>query len=594
MERPPRRMAWRRRPKGPMGRILISPDFALLWLKQSVTALCDALFGATLIIWISTSTHSPFSVALALAALGAPYALSGPFAEAAAERWSRRRTMFVADVVRGTLTFLLCLPLLPVFSPWRALVAICLLCFFIGLMTRFSMAAQRSALTAVVPPSEHARGISRIQGSVAIMTIIGPILGAMLFLMGQTPIPGLFLAGFLLLLSAGGAQAMDHQFTAKVRAMHIRRRQHELGPDGEALPSDEDDAGASDEDEDELWSPNVLSAGIADSTRSIPLVLRQRPFASIASAVALVAFVGGIFNVLEVFFVSGYLGRSGAYVGLVLAASAAGFLLGSAWFRQLDAHLHPPVTFTYALLGLGMSAAAFVAIRSFGMALFWAAAMGVANGLLLLAAQTALVETGERKYLARLFAGYETLTALLSVVGVLLGGLVASSASVSSTLSIASGLLILAGLGTWLSLTGIIARFARRKAAQQPKDEQEDDFEQPEDASEDYEPIEDETDEDEDEAGGFGEAGEEQEQDRRFYRPPSRQFGRLWADQDETDQDDASPEENENRYDEAGDQEDEEPWEPAEPVEEPPAPRRSLRLRPSPWEKPGGIGRNRP
>ena len=101
----------------------LSSDFALLWLKQSVTALCDALFGATLIIWVSTSTNSPFSVGLALAALGVPYVLFGPFAEAATERWSRRRTMFVTDVVRGLLTFFLCIAILPVSRPnalWRS------------------------------------------------------------------------------------------------------------------------------------------------------------------------------------------------------------------------------------------------------------------------------------------------------------------------------------------------------------------------------------------------------------------------------------------------------------------------------------------
>src|ERR1051326_9027382 len=229
MERPRRR---RRRPKGPVGRLLISSDFALLWLKQSVTALCDALFGTTLIIWVSVSTNSPFSVGLALIALGIPYALFGPFAEAATERWSRRRTMFVTDVVRGLLTFFLCIAILPIFTPNRALAVICLLCFFIGLMSRFSLAAQRSAITAVVRPKEHARGISRIQGTVAIMSIIGPILAAALFLMlGPTPLPGLILAGFLLLLSAGGAQAMDHRFTAKVRAIRVRRkrRSREIG-----------------------------------------------------------------------------------------------------------------------------------------------------------------------------------------------------------------------------------------------------------------------------------------------------------------------------------------------------------------------------
>src|SRR5690242_14809328 len=84
MQRPPERGVRRRRPpRGPMGNILISSDFALLWLKQSMTALCDALFTTTLIIWLGVSTNSPISVGLALGAMGAAYVLFGPFAEAA-------------------------------------------------------------------------------------------------------------------------------------------------------------------------------------------------------------------------------------------------------------------------------------------------------------------------------------------------------------------------------------------------------------------------------------------------------------------------------------------------------------------------------
>jgi len=586
MQRPLRRTRRPRRRKGPAVRLFISSDFALLWLKQSVTALCDALFGATLIIWLSFRTNSPFSVGLALVALGAPYALCGPFAEAAAERWSRRRTMFVTDVVRGLLTFLLCLTLLPTFTPKRSLAAIYLLCFCIGLMSRFSLAAQRSAITAVVPPSEHARGISRIQGSAAIMTIAGPVLAAVLFLiLGANPIPGLFLTGFLLLLSAGGAQAMDQQFTAKVRAVHARRKRRAVKRDDESEPEE------ADADEEEAWTPSVLRSGIADGVQGVRLALQQRPFSSIARIMALVAFVGGIFNVLEVFFVSAYLGLPGAYLGLILSASAAGVLLGSVLFRQLDAHLQPTTTFIYGVLGMGVTTAAFVSARTLSMAIIWAAAMGVANGLLLSGAQTALVETGERAALPRLFVGYETVIALLGTIGIFLGSAAAGAVSVGSLLGLGAGLLLLAGLGAWLALSGLLARFMGRKTALQPADEQEDDFEQMDGdaegyAAEDYEP-------DADEAEAFDEADDQdQEQAQHMYRRPSQQFGRPWAnganDQSEADDGEAG----EPAYDEDAYQDDTDQQEPAEPVEESPAPRRTLRLGPSPWEQ-GGPGRTR-
>ena len=107
------------------------------------------------------------------------------------------------------------------------------------------------------------------------------------------------------------------------------------------------------------------------------LILQQRPFGSIATIVALVAFVGGIFNVLEVFFVSTYLGYPAPFLGLLVSANAAGVLLGSAWFRQLDAHLMPITTFTSAVLGMGLTTAGFISSRDLGIAILWAAGMGV-------------------------------------------------------------------------------------------------------------------------------------------------------------------------------------------------------------------------
>jgi MFS family permease len=583
----PRRRKGRRRPKTPMGRLLISSDFALLWLKQSITALCDTLFSTTLIIWVSLRSNSPVAVGLALASLGIPYAVFGPFAEAATERWSRRRTMFVTDVVRALLTFFLCIAFLPVLSPNRGLALICLLCFFIGLMSRFSLAAQRSSITAVVRPKEHARGISRIQGTVGIMAIIGPILAAMLFLMlgDPTPLPGLIVAGFLLLLSAGGAQAMDHRFTTKMQAVRVRRKRRAGDAGGEEVEQE----GLAQNDE-EIWHPSVLRSGIADSFKGVRQVLQQRPFGTVAKIVALVAFVGGIFNVLEVFFVSTYLGAPAPFLGLLVSANAAGFLLGSAWFRQLDAHLMPITTFTFAVLGMGLTTAGFIATRDLGFASLWAAAMGVTNGMILFAAQTTLVETGERTYINRLFVGYETLTALWGIIGIVVGSVASTFLSTGLLLGFDGGLLILSGIGSWLVLTGRAAKFRYRKAAAQNTDEHDLSAEALDEAPEDYDSAEDQPAEDE--AAYYDEAND-QPYEESMALPASRQVNQPWPDED-SDQGSAEypaeyAEDEEPAYAEG----DEDQWEPDAPIEEPPEPRRSLRLRPAPWEQQSGGARRR-
>jgi MFS family permease len=565
----------RRRRKGPVARLLVSTDFALLWLKHCMTALGDALFSTTLIIWLATQTGSALYVALALFALGLPYALCGPFADAATERWSRRKIMFVTDVVRGILTFLLPLALLPFFSPHRALALICLLCFFIGAMARFSQAAQRAALNVIVPPSEHARGISRVQGSVALITIFGPILAAVLFvLLGQNPIPGMLFASFVLLLSAGGAQAMDRRLTQKVMAIRARQRERGLGPDGRPLsPEDLGNEEAEEMDDEEIWIRSTFKAGWANGVGALRLVLRQRPFGTIAGMVALIAFAGGMMNALEVFFVSSYLHRAFPYAGLMLSAHATGVLLGSVWFQQLDAHLRPEKVFAYAALGMGLTTAGFVSSRVFVAGLLWAAAVGVTNGLMLFAAQTALVETGERKHFLRLLAGYDMLTALLGVLGILLGGALARLLTIGTVLGGASLIVLLVGFLALLLLSRKPAR-AQQYAAGEPLDEEEEGLEDAHlDAAEtlDAQMAEDEPEQPE-------------------YAPPpraSQQFGRLRAphymppEADEAD--DHSYEQNG-----AGDEQD---WEQPPPAPHTPLPRGRTRSRAAPWEQSSGAGR---
>ena len=211
------------------------------------------------------------------------------------------------------------------------------------------------------------------------------------------------------------------------------------------------------------------------------LVLRQRPFGTLANIVAWVAFVGGIFNVLEVFFVSAYLGYPAPFLGLLISANAAGVLLGSAWFRQLDAHIMPITTFTFAVLGMGLATAGFVSSRDLGIAILWAAAMGVANGMVLFAAQTALVETGDRAYISRLFVGYETLTALWGTIGIIVGSVAATFLSIGVVLGLDSALLILGALGAWLVLSGRAAKIRYRLEAAKNKDAREKHLEEPSD-----------------------------------------------------------------------------------------------------------------
>jgi hypothetical protein len=152
-------------------------------------------------------------------------------------------------------------------------------------------------------------------------------------------------------------------------------------------------------------------------------------------------------------------------------------LLGSAWFQRLDAHLRPTTIFGYAVLGMGLTTAGFDSSRAFTAGLLWAAALGITNGLMLFAAQTALLESGERRQFPQRLVGYDLLTALAGVVGILLGGLLARVLTVGTVLGVISVMLLAVGLLAVFLLTRQAAPAQRRpqRAPAPPADEADED-----------------------------------------------------------------------------------------------------------------------
>ena len=96
----------RRRIESPYLRLVRNVDFSLLWVGQVVSLFGDRLHQVAVGFLVLEQTGSALSVGLTFAAASAPNFLLGPIAGAFVDRWDRKRTMVVSDLVRAGLVLL--------------------------------------------------------------------------------------------------------------------------------------------------------------------------------------------------------------------------------------------------------------------------------------------------------------------------------------------------------------------------------------------------------------------------------------------------------------------------------------------------------
>jgi len=93
------------RPQSAYLRLARNRNFSLLWTGQLVSFMGDRVHQIALAFLVETR-HGALEVGLTFAATAVPNVVLGPLAGALVDRWDRRRTMIVSDVLRGGLVLL--------------------------------------------------------------------------------------------------------------------------------------------------------------------------------------------------------------------------------------------------------------------------------------------------------------------------------------------------------------------------------------------------------------------------------------------------------------------------------------------------------
>lgn len=152
--------------------------YLLLWGTQSLSSLGSAMTGYALILWLYRQSGSALETAMLSICSYAPYVLVSIFAGALSDRWDKKRTMLVCDLLAAVSTVLVLVLLRNgLLVPWHIYV----LNAVNGLMNTVQQPASDVAATLLVPPEYYQKTSGLRSFSSSLNTILHPVIASALF-----------------------------------------------------------------------------------------------------------------------------------------------------------------------------------------------------------------------------------------------------------------------------------------------------------------------------------------------------------------------------------------------------------------------------
>jgi DHA3 family macrolide efflux protein-like MFS transporter len=164
------------------GRLFRNRSFVALWLGQTISFIGDYFYWLAIPIMVERLTGSALLVGLSVISSALPMLVLGPVAGVFVDRWDRKRTMIVSDVLRSLLV-LLCLFVRTPDQVWIYYAV----GFLMSSVSRFFFPAQNAALPLIVTRQEDllaANGLMQIVQTLGLL--VGPaIAGFSIALWGE-------------------------------------------------------------------------------------------------------------------------------------------------------------------------------------------------------------------------------------------------------------------------------------------------------------------------------------------------------------------------------------------------------------------------
>ena len=153
-------------------------QYLLLWSTQSLSALGSGMTSYALVLWLYLRSGSALQTALLSVCSYAPYVLMSIFAGALSDRWNKKRTMLVCDLLAAVSTVVVfALIRTGLLSTWHlyALNAVN------GLMNTIQQPASEVASTMLIPKEYYQKTSGLRSFSQSLNSILTPVLATALF-----------------------------------------------------------------------------------------------------------------------------------------------------------------------------------------------------------------------------------------------------------------------------------------------------------------------------------------------------------------------------------------------------------------------------
>ncbi len=157
---------------GAYRRLFRNRSFLALWLGQTVSFIGDYFYWLAIPIMVEKLTGSALQVGLSVMASALPMLVLGPVAGVFVDRWDRKRTMIIADLLRAGLV-LFCLLVRTADQVWIYYV----IAFLMSCVSRFFFPSQNAVLPLIVRDRDDllaANGLMQIVQTAGLL--IGPAL----------------------------------------------------------------------------------------------------------------------------------------------------------------------------------------------------------------------------------------------------------------------------------------------------------------------------------------------------------------------------------------------------------------------------------
>ena len=359
-------------------------SFVFFWLAQLVSQFGDRINQMALVGLVAGrqfGTASTMELAKLMAFTIIPVFIVGPIAGVYVDRWDRKTTLFVCDILRGLL--ILTIPL--IFLTKDSMIPIYIIIFLAFCLSRFYVPAKMSIIPEIVPPEQlHvANSLATVTGMIAF--VMGALLGGLIVEYGGAR------GGFL-------CDAITFFISAMLVFFITRNRPKERLKPGEIVAAGKEMAGAY----------RNLFHELADGVRYI---LAHRDILYIINLMMVLFMAVGAIYVVIIVFIQASFGSVTKHLGFLAVGLGIGLFLGSLaygrWGKQKN---HVETIFACLVMG-GVMIAAFAlgvqAFKSIWFAQALAVVLGMVVGPIVIAANTVVHKVATTAMQGKVFSAME-------------------------------------------------------------------------------------------------------------------------------------------------------------------------------------------